>query len=83
MAEHGGKWQLAFWVMTGLSVIGFSSIVSAVVTNDRIRQSEDKEIRCQIDKVKEDFNGKVDNIKDQTTQILIKLGKIETTIGRR
>lgn len=83
MAEHGGKWQLAFWVMTGLLVIGFSSIVSAVVTNDRIRQSEDKEIRCQIDKVKEDFNGKVDNIKDQTTQILIKLGKIETTIGRR
>jgi hypothetical protein len=83
MAEHGGKWQLAFWVMTGLLVIGFSSIVSAVVTNDRIRQSEDKEIRCQIDKVKEDFNGKVDNIKDQTTQILIKLGKIETTISRR
>ena len=85
MSEGNGNkaWQIAFWIMTGLLVIGFSTIGSAVVSNDRIRQSEDKELRCEIDKTKEDFNCKIDILKDQSSQILVKVARIETLISKR
>lgn len=46
--KTNGKWQLAFWVVTVFFVILGTGLTNAIVANDRIRASEDKDIRKQL-----------------------------------
>lgn len=55
-------------------------IVTEVIANDRLRAAEDKDIRCQIDKTKDGFSAKLDEVKNQNMQILTKVTRLETLI---
>ena len=46
MSENGnGKWQLAFFIVTGFTVL----LGGAVVANDRVRASEDQRVEMKMD----------------------------------
>lgn len=61
-----GKWQLAFWIITFISTVGFVGVVSSLVSNDRIRAEEDGKIRDKIECYQRD--------------IIQRLARIETKI---
>ena len=70
MGENGGRWQMAFWVVSVFTVI----VGGSVVFNDRVRATEDQRVECKIEEV----------CKEQTMvnqQILVSLGKIETDVN--
>jgi hypothetical protein len=46
VSENGnGKWQLAFFIVTGFTVL----LGGAVVANDRVRASEDQRVEMKMD----------------------------------
>ena len=46
MSENGnGKWQIAVWIITGFTVL----LGGAVISNDRVRASEDQRVEMKID----------------------------------
>ena len=73
MNENGNKSNLTIilWIMGVVFLGGLSMLTNAVVSNDRIRASEDKIIDCRIDKVKDSFNEKAE-------LILIKITRLES-----
>lgn len=60
--KTNGKWQLAFWMISIFFVFFSTGIVNAVVTNDRLRISEDKEIRECIYEELKDINNRLSKI---------------------
>lgn len=71
MNENNGaaKWQLAFWIITVFCFVGFTTEGSAIITNDRLRQSEDQIMEKQINK--------------QYQEIIQRLTRIETKVQVR
>jgi hypothetical protein len=59
------------------------ALIQSVVANDRIREAEDKVICSNIAKTKDDFIEKMDVIKDQNSQILNKVVRLETLMSKR
>jgi len=47
--SDGGKWQLAFWVVTVLCGVWLGTLSTNVIANDRIRADEDSKIRDKIE----------------------------------
>ena len=72
MSEHNdnnnGKWQLAFWIITGLFILFASAITNSVVANDRLARDRDAEIqRCMY---------------SQYQEIIQRLARIETKVEK-
>ena len=67
MAEsNGGKWQLAFWVITGFFVIVSSFIGNAVIANDTASRQRDTFI--------------TETVNENQMEIVQRLARIETKI---
>ena len=73
MAENG-SYKTAFWVMTTIATVGLVLLGSAMISNDRLRASEDLRIennaRLEIGSVKDCFY-KIDR---RLARIEMKLG---------
>ena len=63
-----GKWQLAFWIVTGFLAFILSVGIPAIIAND-----------TRIEKKVDDFK---DCIKDDITQIKVSVAKIEQAISK-
>lgn len=57
-----GKWQLAFWVVTGFFVLSISTLTSSVIGNDRMRVSEDKNLSDRMYEIRRETNSKLTDI---------------------
>ena len=75
MNGGNGKWQLAFWIVTGFFVIVTSTMTSHVITNDRIRATEDQKIMVEIVTLRSDTTS-------QNTAILCEIASIKTLLER-
>ena len=76
MGESNGNvkwWQLLVLLISLASIIGSAAGFGAkeIILNDRLRASEDRDIRCEIERLRQDFYDKVSSID-------IKLMKITT-----
>lgn len=49
MSEPNGKWQFAFWMVTGFFVLGLMTITQAVIANDRLREQGDSKLSEKIE----------------------------------
>src|SRR3990167_11416716 len=70
--DNGGKWQLAFWIVT----IGTLTLVGYVVANDKERQKNDVEIREEYKKNDTIILEKTEN------KIELEVGKLEERIEK-
>ena len=84
MSENG-KWQLAFWVVTGFTVL----LALGVINNDRLRASEDIRVYSEIDtkssmRFTENKNAITSLLKENSEQHLLMmcdLREIKTKMG--
>lgn len=74
--DNGGKWQLAFWVVTVVCGIWLVCLTGGIVTNDRIRESEDTRIEDKVDL-------KLDKILTAQTDMKVDIGRIMERLGVR
>ena len=72
---NGGRWQLAFWIITGFFVLTTTVMGQAVITNDRMRVVEDQAILEKLYTVRKDTN-------DKFTVILCEISSIKTLISK-
>jgi len=63
-----GKWQLAFWVITVICGAWLLTLTQGVIANDRLRASEDNDIRLCL-------NTKLSDIAQRLVRIETKLDK--------
>ena len=53
MSENGnGKWSFAFFIITGFTVL----LGGAVITNDRVRASEDQRVEIKLENCNREQN---------------------------
>lgn len=72
---NGAKaWQLAFWIMSGVCIVGILSLTQAVIANDRIREAGDKELSFKIECILKELNS-------NNLIIMADLREIKTRIG--
>ena len=72
MENNGnGKYKLAFWVMTTITVVICGGIVGGVVANDRLREDGDKRLEEKIHE-----NSLC--IKELQSQIIDRLSRMES-----
>ena len=64
--EKNGKWQLAFWIISGFLVIVLVSGVPAIIAND-----------LRIEKKVDDFK---DCVQEDITEIKMSIVRIETAV---
>lgn len=76
------KWQLAFWLVTSFYLALAIFIGNAVITNDRLRASEDQRIEfgvgLKIDSMNDKFTMMATDIKEIKT--ILKVFKIDSTV---
>ena len=70
---NGTKWQFAFWVLGFFCYVWLIGLTNGVIANDRIRSSEDKELRNKIDYVQDCINARLNSIDKQLSRIEAKL----------
>jgi len=70
---NNGRWQLAFWVITVIASVWLVSLTSGVISNDKARALEDKEIRIEIG------TAKAERLL-QYAEIIARLTRIETKL---
>lgn len=93
--SNGGKWQLAFWIVTVLCVGGIVTITGYVVANDEKREKGDTEIRAEykesdekvgvrleqkIESEVQKIEDKIDEIKKEQTAQKVQSAEILTII---
>lgn len=49
--RNGGKWQLAFWIITVITTVFFVAFSANVIANDRLRAMEDRRIEERINSI--------------------------------
>lgn len=77
MPDNNGKWQIAVWVMGIIVSVILVGVVNGMVTNDRMRASEDQRIEQGH---KQDFNGLKDFLNNKFDGINQRLTRIETKV---
>lgn len=75
MTTNNGKWQLAFWIMSGVCITGMLGLTTGVVANQRINIKTHADIRREAKEDKED-------IMKELQKIVGKLGNIEGKLER-
>ena len=70
---NGRVWQIGFWVLGFFCYVWLIGLTNGVIANDRIRSSEDKELRNKIDYVQDCINARLNNIDKQLSRIETKL----------
>ena len=83
-----GKWQLAFWIMTGVCFAGLVYLSGHVIANDKESRERDihieEKIENKVETNQKEINNKLSEIKKeqnkQFNEILVAIAKIETKL---
>jgi hypothetical protein len=72
-----GKWTIAFWVLAVITTLFMASIVTALVTNDRVRATEDQRIEKVVADNKDEFKNCFMEIKERLARIETKVDSLK------
>lgn len=80
MPQADGKWQLAFWIITGFFVTSIVFLGNGVIANDRRNTEEHTEIRSEIDAKTEEIEDTIEDKIDDIRLEQMSIGKTQTKI---
>ncbi len=84
MAEKNGKWQLAFWIMSGVFMSAIVFMANNVIANDKASRQRDTEITEKVveqhTKVVEKIQVNQEETNAALTKILVAIAEIKAKV---